>query len=115
MPTWLTGEGQSIQVQIEDQERAILAQVARGRGIGPEALLSAVEHESTAELAQVLQIDTNEAGAWLDRVRRIVTIGDDWGAGCRLLTDELRVELHAELWKLRPDTAHSTSSGGSQG
>ncbi len=100
-------------MQLGDEERAILAEVARGRGVSGEALARAVEGESAAELARASGIDRDTAGAWMDRVGRIVAVEGDWGAGCMLLTDELRAELHDELRRLPP--AHSASSGDSQG
>ncbi len=105
--------GKDMQLQAED--RAILADGARRLRVDTGALIEAIEHESVAELAAILGIDQQEAALRMDPIRRAVAIGDDWGAGCRLLTDDIRTELQAALRRLIPDGAYSTSSGGSQG
>ena len=102
-------------MQLGDEERAILADIARQLGVAPQRLVDAVEHESVAELAGVMSITKAEAAARLDPVRRAVAIRDDWGAGCKLLTDEVRAELRVALRKLLPTTMHSASSDDSQG
>ena len=102
-------------MRLEDEERAILADIARQLDVPAQALVDAVEHESTAELAGLLHITRDEAARRLDPVRRTVAIGDDWGAGCKLLTDEVRAELRGALRKLLPTPDHSASSGVSQG
>ena len=102
-------------MRLEGEERAILAGIARQLGVATQALVDAVEHESTTELAAVMGITRDEAAARLEPVRRTVTVGDDWGAGCKLLTDEMRAELRVALRKLLPTPNHSVSSGVSQG
>lgn len=102
-------------MQLQAEERAILIEVAQQRGAAPEALIQAVEDESAREVAAALAIDEAEAEARLAPVRRIVAVNDDWGAGCKLLTDELRGELRAALRGLAGSGAYSASSGVSQG
>ena len=101
-------------MRLEAEERAILEDVARRLDVVPARLLQAVEDESTTALADVLQITEGEAAARIEPVLRAVSIGDDWGAGCKLLTAEVRAELQAALRKLsaRP---HSASLGVSHG
>ncbi len=101
-------------MRLEAEERAILEDIAQAAGIVPERLLQAVEHESVEELAEVLGLDERESAARLEPVLRAVTVGDDWGAGCKLLTSEVRAELQAALSKLGPG-AHSASLGVSHG
>lgn len=102
-------------MQLQGEDRAIVAEIAQHAGVPARALIDAVEHESVSELAHVLRIDEAEAARRLEPVRRTVAIGDDWGAGCKLLTDELRVELRTALRELLPTTAPSASSGVFQG
>ena len=102
-------------MQLLSEERMIVAEIARRFGVAPQALADAVEHESTVELAAVLDIDEADAAARLEPIRRTAEIGDDWGAGCKLLTDELRADLRAALWRLAPADDHSVSLGVSQG
>jgi hypothetical protein len=89
-------------MQLQPEERAIIADVARQLGVEDQALGDALEHESVPELARLLGISEAEATSRLEPVRRTVAFGDDWGAGCMLLTDEMRADLHAALYKLLP-------------
>ncbi len=102
-------------MQIQDEERALLIDIAEQLGVDVQALIAAVEHESPREVAEVLGIDETDARARLEPIRRMATIGDDWGAGCRLLSDEMRGELRRALRGLLDDRAHSASFGVSQG
>ena len=102
-------------MQLQPEERAIVTDVARQLGVENQALGDALEHESVPELARLLGISEAEAANRLEPVRRTVAIGDDWGAGCKLLTEEMRAELRAALYKLLPEQNHSASSGVSQG
>ncbi len=76
---------------------AALERAARRYGAGVEALRGALEHESAAELMQALGISLVEAKARIGRVERVLAFSGDWGAGCRLLTDDVRDELLAVL------------------
>lgn len=102
-------------MQLQSEERAIVTDVARQLGVEDQALAGAIEHESVPELARVLGISEAEAANRLEPVRRMVAIGDDWGAGCKLLTEEMHAELRAALYKLLPERSHSASLGVSQG
>ena len=103
-----------IGMQLEAEERAILATIARRLDIAPDALVDAIERESAPELATLLRVDEAEAAARLEPIRRVVTVESDWGAGCRLLTDDLRMDLRRALHALLP-ADHSASFGVSQG
>jgi len=87
-------------MQLLDEERDILAHVARRLDVDVARLTMAVEDESAVELGRVLRVDELTARARLDPIVRLVAMGDDWGAGCRLLTDDMRRELRAALWAL---------------
>jgi len=76
---------------------AALERAARRNNTSAEALRSAMEHESSAELAQALRISLPDAQARMERVQRVLVFNGDWGAGCRLLSDEVRAELLAAL------------------
>ncbi len=102
-------------MQFLDEDRALLSDIAEQLNVDAQALIAAVEHESPREVASVLGIDEAEARARLEPIRRTTTIGDDWGAGCRLLTDDMRGELRGALRGLLGDRAHSASFGVSQG
>ena len=102
-------------MQLQSEERAVLAEVAWRCGVAVQTLIAAVEAESAPELAAVLGIGEAEAEARLEPLRRAAMIGDDWGAGCKLLTDEVRAEIRAALRALLPATDYSASSGVSQG
>jgi hypothetical protein len=104
-----------MKMQLGAEEYAILEEGARRRGIAVEALALALEDESTDKLALALGISVDEAAARLGPVRRSVAVNDDWGAGCRLMTDEVCAELHTALRRLVQPTDHSASSGVSQG
>ncbi len=101
-------------MRLEAEERAIVEDVAHHLGVVPARLLDAVEHESAAELAQALHVTEGEAAARLEPVLRAVSIDGDWGAGCKLLTAEVRAELHAALRRLGL-APHSASLAVSQG
>jgi hypothetical protein len=102
-------------MQLGPEEYRILEDGARQLGISAETLALALEHESAVELAQALGISIDEATERLGRVRRSVTVSDDWGAGCLLMTDQVRAELHTALHRLVQTPDHSASSGVSQG
>ncbi len=102
-------------MQLQGEERSVVADIAQQAGVPVWVLMDAVEHESVTELAQVLGISQAEAARRFDPVRRTVTVGDDWGAGCKLLTDELRAELRAALGGLLRAADHSASPDVSHG
>ena len=102
-------------MQLQAEDRAFLADGARRLRVDAATLIAAIEHESVPGLAGVLGIDEQEAARRMEPILRAVAIGDDWGAGCRLLTEDIRAEIHAALRRLIPDDAYSASSGGSQG
>lgn len=101
-------------MQVGPAERAILHAVARERGTTTDDLVDAIEQESAEGLARALGLALDKAASQMARIRRAATIEDDWGAGCKLLTDDVRAELHAALRALG-DTDYSASFGVSQG
>lgn len=70
-----------------------LAQLAAQYGADLQALQLALEHESADELARVLHLDQAAAAARMARVQRALTVQTDWGAGCKLLTNDVQTEL----------------------
>lgn len=81
----------------EPQIEAIIAEVARRYHADPTHLRAAIEHESAAELAAALRIDPAQAAQRMESVQRILTMQMDWGAGCKLLTDDVQAELRAAI------------------
>jgi hypothetical protein len=63
----------------------------------PRSLLLAVIHEAPDELANVLGVEHAVAEAHMERISRILTVQSDWGAGCKLLTDQVQAELAAAI------------------
>lgn len=78
-----------LSAQIEEA----LAQVAWRYGADLDVLRSALSHESAEELAQALGIDVAVAQERMARVSRSVSVQTDWGAGCKLLTEDVQQEL----------------------
>ena len=76
---------------------AVLAQVARRYHADAQQLRQALEDESAAELAAALEIDRAAAEERMAKIQRAVVVQSDWGAGCRLLTDDVRTEMVAAL------------------
>lgn len=102
-------------MELEAAERAILSDAANQLGVVAEALIRAIENESAAELAQVLGISEMDAALRLEPILRTTTVRGDWGAGCKLMTDEVRAQLASALRSLLQPHAHSASLGVSQG
>ena len=98
-----------------DAERKIVVDGALRCGVAPALLIDALQHESGSELAQALRIDQTTAEARLAPIVRAVTVEGDWGAGCKLLTDDVRAELQRALSELFTTDAYSASSGVSHG
>ena len=78
---------------LSPQIEEALAQVAWRYGADLDALRSALSNESAEELAQALGIDVAVAGERMARVSRSVSVQTDWGAGCKLLTEDVQQEL----------------------
>lgn len=78
-----------VNAQIEEA----LAQVAWRYNADLDALRSALIHESADELAQALGIEPAAAAERMACVGRSLTVQTDWGAGCKLLTDDVQQEL----------------------
>lgn len=101
-------------MQLGTEEQVIVAELARQAGVDAGALGKAIESEEPAEVARVLSLPEDEAARRLEPLRRAATVGEDWGAGCRLLTDDVSAEIRTALHALLP-ADHSASSGVSQG
>ena len=80
-------------MQITDEIGAALDRAAQRYGVAPAALHAACAVESADALAVALGLPLAEARVRMERVTRIVQAGGDWGAGCKLLTDEITAEL----------------------
>ncbi|MBV9790185.1 MAG: hypothetical protein JOZ51_18495 [Chloroflexi bacterium] len=80
-------------MMLSPQIEEVLAQVAWRYGADLDALCSALSHESAEELAQALGIELAVAEERMARVRRSVSVQTDWGAGCKLLTEDVQQEL----------------------
>jgi hypothetical protein len=80
-------------MQITPPVAAALDQVAWRYQVDPQALRQAIENESAAALAELLQLSPAAAAERMARIQRTVTIESDWGAGCKLLTDDVQAEL----------------------
>ncbi|HEX6292859.1 MAG TPA: hypothetical protein VFZ66_26980 [Herpetosiphonaceae bacterium] len=74
-----------------------LAQVAWRYGADLDALRAALIHESADELARALGLDRAAADERMARVRRVLTVQTDWGAGCKLLTEDVQHDLLAAI------------------
>ena len=103
MPTWHANTPDEY-TNMENQSwvanpeiEAVLAQVARRYHADVQQLRQALEDESAAELAAVLQIDRAAAEERMAKIQRAVVVQSDWGAGCKLLSDDVRAELVAAL------------------
>lgn len=70
-----------------------ITQAAWRHSADPDSLRAAISAESAADLAQALRIDHSQAEARMAAIRRALTVQDDLGAGCKLLTDEVQGEL----------------------
>ena len=101
-------------MQLGWEEHMIVAELARTQGVDAQALVDALESEEASRLARVLSIGEDEAARRLEPLRRAATVGEDWGAGCKILTDDVRAEIRAALHALLPPD-HSASLGVSQG
>jgi len=84
-------------MMLNPQIEAALEQVAWRYNADLELLRSALSHESAVELAQALGLSAAAAEERMARARRALTVQSDWGAGCKLLTDDVQAELLAAI------------------
>lgn len=84
-------------MQITPQIAEALDQVAWRYQIEPTALQAAFVEESPAALAEALRLPPAEAAERMARIQRMTTVQTDWGAGCKLLTDDMQAELLEEI------------------
>ncbi len=84
-------------MMLNAQVEAALEQVAWRYNADLDQLRTALNHESAAELAQVLGLDLAAAEERIARARRALTVQTDWGAGCKLLSDEVQADLLAAI------------------
>ena len=80
-------------MMLNPQIEAALEQVAWRYNADLERLRAALSHESADDLAQALGLPVAAAEARMARARRALTVQTDWGAGCKLLTDDVQAEL----------------------
>lgn len=80
-------------MQFGPQLTAVIEQVAWKYRSDPLKLRAALEHESARELASVLALDEATAQRRMAEIQRILTVQTDWGAGCKLLTDDVQDAL----------------------
>lgn len=80
-------------MQITAEIAEALDQVAWRYRVDSATLQAAVAAESAAALAEVLRLAPSEAAERMARIQRTVTVQSDWGAGCKLLTDDVQAEL----------------------
>ena len=80
-------------MQITAEIAEALEQVAWRYQVDPAALQAAVAAESVAALAEVLRLLPLDAAERMARIQRTVTVQFDWGAGCKLLTDDVQADL----------------------
>ncbi len=77
----------------DPQVEAAIERVAERYGVGAAPLRAAIANESAAQLATVLRLPVPDAHVRIERIQRILAVNSDWGAGCKLLTDEIAGEL----------------------
>jgi len=76
---------------------AAIERAAARHGVDVVWLSSAIADESAAQLATVLGLPVPDAHARIDQIQRILAVNSDWGAGCKLLTDEIAGQLVAAI------------------
>lgn len=84
-------------MMLNAQIEAALEQIAWRYNADLDQLRSALSNESADELAQALGLPAAAAEARMARARRALTVQTDWGAGCKLLTDDVQADLLAAL------------------
>ncbi len=84
-------------MQLNPVLREALGQVAKRHGAEVDALHRAIEGESSLGLAQALGIEADVAEEHMARLRRALTVQSDFGAGCKLLADDVEAEVLAAL------------------
>ncbi len=87
-------------MKLEAEDLAIVYEEARCAGADGAQLTRAIESESVSDVAAVLHITIEEATERLLPLLRAVSIGDDWGAGCKLLTEDVQQAIREALWGL---------------
>ncbi len=76
---------------------AAVQRVAERYGADAQRLQAAIVDESAPKLAQVLGLSHQAAEIRMARVQHVLAAQSDWGAGCKLLTDEVTAELVAAI------------------
>jgi transposase-like protein len=79
---------------------AAVVRVARRYSVDSEQLRQALERDSAEELGHVLGLPVIEAENRMAAIRRAHSVTADWGAGCKLLTDDVESELLAVIESL---------------
>ncbi len=81
----------------DEQVQAAIKRAADRYQVDAVRLGTAITDESPAQLAAVLHLTEPEAHARFEQIQRILAVNNDWGAGCKLLTDEITDELVAAI------------------
>lgn len=84
-------------MMLNEQIEEALAQVAWRYQADLDALRAALSNESAEDLARALGIDAAAAAERMARASRSVSVQSDWGAGCKLLTEDVQQELLAAI------------------
>lgn len=84
-------------MKLESEDVAILNEGAQSAGVDGAQLARAIEAEAVSDVAAALHITIKEATERLRPLQRAMSIGDDWGAGCKLLTDDVRQAIREAL------------------
>lgn len=79
------------------QAQAAIERAAGRYEVDAALLGAAINDESAAQLAAVLGLSEPEAHARIEQIQRVLVINSDWGAGCKLLTDEVADQLIAAI------------------
>ncbi len=81
----------------DPQVQAAIKRAADRYKVDAVLLGTAINDESAAQLAAVLHLTEPEAHARIEQIQRILVVNNDWGAGCKLLTNEITDELVAAI------------------
>jgi hypothetical protein len=82
---------------VDPQAQAAIKRAADRYNVDAVLLGRAINDESAAQLAAVLGLSQPEAHARIEQIQRVLAVNNDWGAGCKLLTDEITAQLVAAI------------------
>ncbi len=81
----------------DPQVQAAIERAANRYKVDPVRLGAALNNESAVQLATVLGLSQSESQARIEPIQRVLVVNNDWGAGCKLLTDEITDQLIAAI------------------